>query len=179
MRLLTDKSTGKSRGIAFLELASGAELQSALKQHHSILNGKRINVELTAGGGGKSDGRKEKLRQRNERVSTQREKREKEAKEKEAKAKAAKREGAGEGEGDGEKVKTGIAAEMSQEGARIGQGGAASGGGGDGGWGAPIGEGYKMRGGRRVKINKSGGDKERRPQRPKWQPTGANAQPLA
>ncbi|EKC97522.1 hypothetical protein A1Q2_08186 [Trichosporon asahii var. asahii CBS 8904] len=173
VRLLTDKATGKSRGIAFLELANGNELQSALKQHHSILNGKRINVELTAGGGGKSEGRREKLKQRNERVSTQREKREKEAKEKEAKAKAAKGDQAGQAA-----EQPPIVGEMSNQGAKIGAGG----GGGDAGWGAPIGEGYKMRGGRRVKVKPSGGpggDRERRPQRPKWQPTGANAQPLA
>lgn len=170
VRLLTEKATGKSRGIAFLELANGNELQSALKQHHSILNGKRINVELTAGGGGKSEGRKEKLKQRNERVSTQREKREKEAKEKEAKAKAAR--------GEKEEDKPPIVGEFSNEGAKIGQGGQS---GGDAGWGAPIGDGYKMRGGRRVKVKPSGGPGggDRRPQRPKWQPTGANAQPLA
>lgn len=170
MRLLTDKATGKSRGIAFLELASGTELQSALKQHHSILNGKRINVELTAGGGGKSEGRREKLKARNERVSTQREKRDKEAKEKEAKAKAAR------GEKDGQPAdRPPIVGELSTEGSKIGAGGS----GGDAGWGAPIGDGYKMRGGRRVKVKPSGGGQDRRPQRPKWQPTGANAQPLA
>lgn len=178
MRLLTDKATGKSRGIAFLELASGAELQSALKQHHTILNGKRINVELTAGGGGKSDGRREKLKERNERVSTQREKREKEAREKDAKARAAR------GEPEPAPQPQGIAAEMSQEGAKIGHGGAGKAAG-DAGWGAPIGDGFKMRGGRRVKIKPSAGPggghgaQDRRPQRPKWQPTGANAQPIA
>lgn len=166
VRLLTEKGSGKSRGIAFLELASSTELQACLKLHHSVLNGKRLNVELTAGGGGKSDGRKEKLKARNERVSTQREKRDKEAKEKEA-AKA-KREGR---DVPKDTAPAGIAAEFSQEGKRIGQGTS----GGDAGWGAPVGEGFKMRGGRRVKVKTAGGGADRRPPKPKWTPTGANA----
>ncbi|ORX40126.1 hypothetical protein BD324DRAFT_679179 [Kockovaella imperatae] len=76
VRLLTTKSTPKSpaqsRGIAFLELATSAELQACLKLHHSMLANRRINVELTAGGGGKSKGRKDKIKERNERVGGQR-----------------------------------------------------------------------------------------------------------
>lgn len=65
----------KSRGIAFLELPSSAAMQACLKLHHSLLAGRRINVELTAGGGGKSEGRVEKIKARNERVGGQRERR--------------------------------------------------------------------------------------------------------
>nr|ADE10076.1 RRM [Tremella fuciformis] len=81
VRLLTEKpkpghvGPPKSRGIAFLELENSTELQACLKLHHSILQGRRINVELTAGGGGKGEGRKEKIKERNTRVGDQRQKR--------------------------------------------------------------------------------------------------------
>jgi nucleolar protein 6 len=51
-------------------------MQAALKLHHTQLAGRRINVELTAGGGGKSDARTAKLSERNERVGVQRVRRE-------------------------------------------------------------------------------------------------------
>lgn len=79
VRLLTTKppppQKPKSRGIAFLELPSSTELQACLKLHHSELQGRKINVELTAGGGGKSDKRSTKIKERNERVGGQRERR--------------------------------------------------------------------------------------------------------
>jgi hypothetical protein len=40
--------------------------------HQSELDGRRINVELTAGGGGKGDARLTKLKARNKELSTQR-----------------------------------------------------------------------------------------------------------
>ncbi|KAK8858533.1 hypothetical protein IAR55_002760 [Kwoniella newhampshirensis] len=78
VRLLTTKPTTpsqapKSRGIAFLELASSADMQACLKLHHSNLKGRDINVELTAGGGGSGEERKRKIDERNKRVGTQRE----------------------------------------------------------------------------------------------------------
>jgi len=50
-------------------------LQAALKLHHTELEGKRINVELTAGGGGATEERKKKIVERNTRVGEQRVKR--------------------------------------------------------------------------------------------------------
>lgn len=47
-------------------------MQVALRKHHSEIAGRRINVELTAGGGGNSDQRKEKLRVRNRTLDEQR-----------------------------------------------------------------------------------------------------------
>ena len=47
-------------------------MQSALKLHHTELEGKRINVELTAGGGGSTGDRKRKIDERNQRVGEQR-----------------------------------------------------------------------------------------------------------
>ncbi|KAI9631980.1 uncharacterized protein MKK02DRAFT_41621 [Dioszegia hungarica] len=81
VRLLTTKSDRagqpeKSRGIAFLDVPSSDAMQAALKLHHTQLAGRRINVELTAGGGGKSEARTKKVAERNERVGVQRVRRE-------------------------------------------------------------------------------------------------------
>ncbi|CAE6507148.1 unnamed protein product [Rhizoctonia solani] len=82
IRLLTPKTrTGKpqtavqaakSKGCAFLEFSSHSAMQAAIRKHHSELAGRCINVELTAGGGGNTDQRKEKLRTRNHTLNEQR-----------------------------------------------------------------------------------------------------------
>ncbi|CAE6504255.1 unnamed protein product [Rhizoctonia solani] len=82
IRLLTPKSrsgkpqtavqAAKSKGCAFLEFTSHSAMQIAIRKHHSELAGRRINVELTAGGGGNSNQRKEKLRTRNQTLNEQR-----------------------------------------------------------------------------------------------------------
>ncbi|KAF4605009.1 hypothetical protein EYR40_003792 [Pleurotus pulmonarius] len=80
VRLLTPKPSKnstvshKSKGCAFLEFSQKSGLQQALKLHQSDLDGRRINVELTAGGGGKSEQRLTKLRTRNKELSQQRQK---------------------------------------------------------------------------------------------------------
>ncbi|TFY78166.1 hypothetical protein EWM64_g5844 [Hericium alpestre] len=81
VRLLTPKQAkpgatiAKSKGCAFLEFSSKPPLQQALKLHHSELESRKINVELTAGGGGKSETRLTKLKTRNKELAAQREKR--------------------------------------------------------------------------------------------------------
>ncbi|KLO20724.1 hypothetical protein SCHPADRAFT_897983 [Schizopora paradoxa] len=77
VRLLTPKSATptKSKGCAFLEFTHRNALQQALKLHQSEIEGRKINVELTAGGGGKSDKRLEKLKSRNRDLASQRTKR--------------------------------------------------------------------------------------------------------
>lgn len=78
IRLLTPKpSTSakplhKSKGCAFLEFSHRNALQQALKLHQSVLEGRMINVELTAGGGGKSEKRIRKLNDRNKGLLGQR-----------------------------------------------------------------------------------------------------------
>ncbi|KAI5450803.1 hypothetical protein NCC49_002809 [Naganishia albida] len=82
VRLLTTKPTpatrfhkaseSRSRGIAFVEFPNSGALQAGLKLHHTMLDGKVINVELTAGGGGATEQRKQKIQERNERVGEQR-----------------------------------------------------------------------------------------------------------
>jgi nucleolar protein 6 len=74
IRLLKPKSTTttKSKGYAFLEFADRNSLQQALKLHHSELEGRKINVELTAGGGGKGEKRLQKVKERNKQLHGQR-----------------------------------------------------------------------------------------------------------
>lgn len=55
VRLLHDKATSESRGIAFVDFASGDDLTSALRLHKAPFRGKFINVEYTAGGGGNNE----------------------------------------------------------------------------------------------------------------------------
>jgi nucleolar protein 6 len=70
------------------EVGDGEEdSASKLKNVKDGKNARRINVELTAGGGGKAEGRKEKIRAKNERLGEQRQRRaEAERKEREKKA---------------------------------------------------------------------------------------------
>jgi len=75
VRLPTPKTTqpsSKSKGYAFLEFTDKKALQQALRLHHSELEGRKINVELTAGGGGKSEHRVKKLQERNKGLHDQR-----------------------------------------------------------------------------------------------------------
>jgi len=99
VRHSTEKGTNKSKGFAFLEFANYDRMKTCLKlYHHSMFDSgvggergkRRINVELTAGGGGsKSEGRKEKLKEKNVRLNEQRQRRA-EAEAKQEKRKAAK-----------------------------------------------------------------------------------------
>jgi len=99
VRHSTEKQTGKSKGFAFLEFEAYDRMKTCLKlYHHSIFDpnaktsadekttdadlkdetkrkGRRINVELTAGGGGKSKDRKEKIKEKNEKLDEERQRR--------------------------------------------------------------------------------------------------------
>ncbi|KAJ6575358.1 hypothetical protein B0H19DRAFT_638079 [Mycena capillaripes] len=77
VRLRTPKPTAgkpvhKSKGCAFVEFSHRNALQQGLKLHQSELEGRRINVELTVGGGGKSGARIDKLKERNKGLFEQR-----------------------------------------------------------------------------------------------------------
>ncbi|EPQ66509.1 Bgt-4445 [Blumeria graminis f. sp. tritici] len=81
VRNLTRKSEDvrrPARGIAFVEFASFDTHKTALAtMHHSLFDDglsepRRINVELTAGGGGNKDGRQSKIKIKNERLNQQR-----------------------------------------------------------------------------------------------------------
>ena len=60
VRLRTARD-GTSKGTAFVEFDSESDVHTALRLHHSAMNGRRINVERTVGGGGAVEKRKEKL----------------------------------------------------------------------------------------------------------------------
>jgi nucleolar protein 6 len=81
IRLLTPKPKSgapppskavKSKGCAFLEFSTKQALQQGLRLHHSVIDGRQINVELTAGGGGNSETRISKLKERNKELHGQR-----------------------------------------------------------------------------------------------------------
>jgi nucleolar protein 6 len=90
VRMSTDKATGRGKGFAFLEFDVYDKMKTCLKlYHHSIFDpthkdgadapddkrkGRRINVELTAGGGGgKSKDRKAKIKTKNAKLEEERE----------------------------------------------------------------------------------------------------------
>ncbi|KAK3674403.1 hypothetical protein LTR78_005872 [Recurvomyces mirabilis] len=117
LRHRTDPQTKKSKGFAFLEFESYDRMETCLKKyHHSLFDpdeysenagrfppppqrkgkkevGRRINVELTAGGGGAGEVRKEKIREKNVSLEEER-KRRAEAEEKEHEAQMKREEGA-------------------------------------------------------------------------------------
>lgn len=64
-RLLSHKDTGKSKGCGFMEFGSDKAMQNALKFHRSRMLKKRVNVEVTCGGGGKSENRQARISEKN------------------------------------------------------------------------------------------------------------------
>ncbi|KAN0072159.1 hypothetical protein V8E54_009888 [Elaphomyces granulatus] len=87
VRVATEKgNSGKCRGFGFLEFQNYDRMQTCLKlYHHSSLDdgkspARRINVELTAGGGGKSQNRKAKLEEKNRKLAEERDRTAKEQK---------------------------------------------------------------------------------------------------
>lgn len=79
VRLLAPKprpgaTTSRSKGCAFIEFPTSRSLQAALRLHHSDLDDRTINVELTSGGGGSGEKRKEVLRSRNKALEEERDK---------------------------------------------------------------------------------------------------------
>lgn len=67
----------RERGFAFLEFDPELtdikrQMEVALRMHHSTLKQRKINVELTSGGGGNLDARREKLRAKNAKLGDER-----------------------------------------------------------------------------------------------------------
>ncbi|KAI9846030.1 MAG: hypothetical protein M1838_001480 [Thelocarpon superellum] len=111
MRHLTlkDSPTGRSKGYAFLEFPTYDRMTTCLQLfHHSMFKdgvspSRKINVELTAGGGGaKSTQRKEKLKVKNEKLNQERKRRKKTEAEQNGAATKKKGEKANENKGDKE-----------------------------------------------------------------------------
>ncbi|KAK9321141.1 hypothetical protein V1517DRAFT_327324 [Lipomyces orientalis] len=75
IRIPTDKNTQKVKGFAFAEFMgqdASKRMKACLRLHHTEYEGRRINVELTAGGGGKGTSRKQKLKEKNEKLEVER-----------------------------------------------------------------------------------------------------------
>ncbi|XP_048730135.2 uncharacterized protein LOC125647495 [Ostrea edulis] len=65
IRIPKGKGTGMSKGFAYVELKDRISHGIALRLHHTTLAGRKINVEFTSHGNGKSEARKEKLKLKN------------------------------------------------------------------------------------------------------------------
>ena len=52
-----------------------SKMELALRMHHTEIRNRKINVELTVGGGGNSEARIQKLKEKNEKVLEERKKR--------------------------------------------------------------------------------------------------------
>jgi nucleolar protein 6 len=88
IRIPLKKTTNAPQGYAFLEFDDSSALEKALRLHHSTLLGRKVNVELTAGGGGKGENRMGKIKVKNESLEEERRTRaEEERKSKEGKEK--------------------------------------------------------------------------------------------
>ena len=66
VRLLTHKDTGKSRGMAFVQVDTPDLLYECFKLHQTYLDGRRINVERTCGGRGNKNQAEKLLKYREE-----------------------------------------------------------------------------------------------------------------
>ncbi|MCO5613991.1 hypothetical protein L7F22_068271 [Adiantum nelumboides] len=69
-----DPGAPQSKGCAFVEFKQRDAMQKALQFHHTKLQGRSINVELTAGGGGKGAERTEKIAKKNKGLEEERRK---------------------------------------------------------------------------------------------------------
>merc|ERR1711879_347006 len=66
VRLLTHRPYGakgppRPKGCAFVEFTTSGALVKAIKLNHGEFEGRKINIELTAGGGGKGEARRKKI----------------------------------------------------------------------------------------------------------------------
>ncbi|KAF2427591.1 hypothetical protein EJ08DRAFT_680952 [Tothia fuscella] len=106
IRLINDKASGKCKGIAFVEFADWDRMNTAIEKYHhtsfddGISPARKINIELTsvpllesvtrfeeleesanslnrAGGGGKSESRKAKIKEKNEKLHVERQNKQK------------------------------------------------------------------------------------------------------
>jgi nucleolar protein 6 len=70
VRLTTDRQASRLR----IRCVPHEEFQKALRMHHQKMKGRRVNVEVTAGGGGNGAARQEKIKAKNQRIQRFREK---------------------------------------------------------------------------------------------------------
>jgi nucleolar protein 6 len=70
VRLLTDKKTKKPKGFGFIDFTDHESSVKALDLHLSSFKGRQIKVALTAGGGGNSETRRNKINEKNKKVKS-------------------------------------------------------------------------------------------------------------
>ncbi|GAB1609399.1 nuclear localization sequence-binding protein-like [Argonauta hians] len=68
VRIPTERGTNKPRGFAYIEFKDRISHKIGLRMHHTHLNGRQINVEFTSIGGN-NPRRREKLQQKNSKLS--------------------------------------------------------------------------------------------------------------
>eukprot|EP00039_Didymoeca_costata_P029592 m.25362 g.25362 ORF g.25362 m.25362 type:complete len:275 (+) comp7699_c0_seq3:203-1027(+) len=68
VRVLTDKKTKRPKGICFVEYDNRESHNKALGLHQTKMCGRVINVELTVGGGGSGENRKQRLDLKNNKL---------------------------------------------------------------------------------------------------------------
>lgn len=68
IRMRHDES-GKFKGFCFVECSENQQFQKLLKMHHLKVRGRKVNIELSAGGGGNSKDRKEKILKKNQKIT--------------------------------------------------------------------------------------------------------------
>jgi nucleolar protein 6 len=72
VRIPTEKDTEQPKGFAFVEFSNSQDLNHALGFHKTLIAGRRINIELTVGGGGNSIQRKKKLGKKHQSLALER-----------------------------------------------------------------------------------------------------------
>ncbi|KAM7183445.1 hypothetical protein V8F33_013587 [Rhypophila sp. PSN 637] len=78
VRLLSHKDTGKSKGACFIEFAGYDHMKTCLAKFHNsefndgVSEPRKIKVELTAGGGGNTAHRQEKIKEKNKKLDEER-----------------------------------------------------------------------------------------------------------
>jgi len=65
---------GKFRGFAFVECENNDQFQKLLLLHHQSFKNRKVNIELSAGGGGNSNSRKSKISKKNQKLLKYRQK---------------------------------------------------------------------------------------------------------
>ncbi|KAF2691834.1 hypothetical protein K458DRAFT_286094 [Lentithecium fluviatile CBS 122367] len=121
IRMRTYKD-GKFMGTCFIEFERFDRMQTALqKYHHSVFSDgtkkgeRKINVELSAGGGGNTPARKEKIKAKNEKLTNERQRIREKREEVEAKQKERKEKKGSKGKPDDKDTGTGAEAEEPAE----------------------------------------------------------------
>jgi RNA recognition motif. len=62
------EENGKFKGFCFVECSDNEQFQKLIKMHHLKVKGRKVNIELSAGGGGNSKSRKNRIKEKNQKI---------------------------------------------------------------------------------------------------------------